>query len=80
VASEDQERAVSTVQFQSVTSAIVSVTAGPVGTPGNQRASEGTGRNQTILIMRGRSSAGYRVGKFGRGGTDDELEKPLNPV
>ena len=22
----------------------------------------------------------YRVGKFGRGGTDDELEKPLNPV
>jgi hypothetical protein len=23
---------------------------------------------------------GYRVGKFGRGGTDDELEKPLNPV
>jgi len=30
--------------------------------------------------MRGRSSAGYRVGKFGRGGTDDELEKPLNPV
>jgi len=29
---------------------------------------------------RGRSSAGYRVGKFGRGGTDDELEKPLNPV
>jgi len=27
-----------------------------------------------------RSSAGYRVGKLGRGGTDDELEKPLNPV
>jgi hypothetical protein len=24
--------------------------------------------------------AGYRVGKFGRGGTDDELEKPLNPI
>jgi hypothetical protein len=24
--------------------------------------------------------ASYRVGKFGRGGTDDELEKPLNPV
>jgi hypothetical protein len=23
---------------------------------------------------------GYRVGKLGRGGTDDELEKPLNPV
>jgi len=34
---------------------------------------------QTIK-MRGRGLAGYRVGKFGRGGTDDELEKPLNPV
>ena len=31
-------------------------------------------------LRRVRSSAGYRVGKFGRGGTDDELEKPLNPV
>jgi hypothetical protein len=27
-------------------------------TAGNERASEGTGRNQTMLIMRGRSSAG----------------------
>src|SRR5580658_4219147 len=30
-----------------------------------------------LLFM---NKAGYRVGRFGRGGTDDELEKPLNPV
>ena len=33
------------------------VTAWPDGTAGNERASEGTGRNQTIN-MRGRSSGG----------------------
>jgi hypothetical protein len=53
-----EKRAVSTVQFQSVTLASHSVTAGPDGSAGNERASEGTERNQTILIMRGRSSAG----------------------
>jgi len=25
-------------------------------------------------------TASYRVGKFGRGGTDDELVKPLDPI
>ena len=34
------------------------VTARPDGTAGNERVSEGTGRNPAILIMRGRSSVG----------------------
>jgi hypothetical protein len=34
------------------------VTVRPNGTAGNWRASEGTGRNRTIFIKRGRSSAG----------------------
>jgi len=35
--------------------------AGPDGTAWNERASEGTGKNQTLLIMRGRSSAGQNA-------------------
>jgi len=35
---------------------------------------------EAFVVFKYMNYAGYRVGKFGRGGTDDELEKPLDPV
>jgi hypothetical protein len=35
---------------------------------------------EAFVVFKYMNYPGYRVGKFGRGGTDDELEKPLNPV
>ncbi len=54
VASEGQERAVSTVQFQSVTSASDSVTARPDGAERDETEAKGVRRRS----MRGRSSVG----------------------
>jgi hypothetical protein len=36
--------------------------------------------DEAFFAFRYMNNTGYRVGKFGRGGTNDELGKPLNPV
>jgi len=49
-----QPTSADTVWYQSVTSRCCPVTAQPDGVEGNEKASEGSGRNQTTVGMRGR--------------------------